>query len=214
MNTITLCAKPHVASFVETIFKRYSKKHITDHYSPLLNAIANFRHCTTDHRERLIKSPPNMITFKVELPKPYQQIYIRQTSASSMASDLEDIFWAHLQEYIFKRLQYNIYKDHALKDFLQEYHVKESDYPIGHFRRQLHRMGMKGLKQKGPEIRDRIHIRIPDVMCWQIYRANKKRKISQRKLAKYYPYSRRQIERIITNINCRKMSKTVANTVA
>lgn len=189
----------------------------------LYNAVGHY--CTSDFHKRVqghvILSRPEgsskengLVTFKAALPTPYQNHYLSHEHVHDFARSLESFFWIEFKEFIFLRLQENVYKDHALKEFMEEFGITESMYPIGHFRRQLHRMKVKGLKQKAPELPDRIHIRIPNPICWRLYRINKKHNVSHRELAKHYPYSRRQIERIIANINSLKESKTVAKTVA
>jgi len=199
----TICAKPHVAAFIQTYFcRKVTIGHIVKlpkSISSLYNAVGHY--ATVEFQDRLTEAPDGMVLFKACLPKPYHNHYLSQQFAADFGRSMEDFFWREFKEYLLLHIyEYNLYKDHVIKDFMSRYGITESMYPIGHFRRQCTRMKIRGLKQPVPDIRPRIHRSIPDQMCMQMYRVYRDRQMSARVIADHYNLHTRAVERIIKKI--------------
>lgn len=208
MNQLTvMCAKPHVAQFITHKFSQGDIVKIPKDPVQLYTAVKSCT--TTDFKKRLIDIPEGMQAFRAALPEGYHFHYLAQQEVSLFAKALEKYFWTEFEIFMYQRINnINQYKDHAIKDFQEMYGVNESLYPIGHFRRKLHRNRVSGLKPPLPEIKERLHPRIPDQICWQMYRVYRDKKISLRKLAEYYSIGYWSIWNIFQKIKSAHLSKS------
>lgn len=212
MITTTLTAKPHVASFIQAYFRRDlmdgTVAKIPKNISALYNAVGHYS--TIHFHDRITQAPDGMVLFKAALPKPYESHYLSQRGAGEFGKSLEDFFWREFKEYILMHMhEYNLYKDHVIMQFMDQYKITESLYPIGHFRRQCTRMKIRGLKQPIPMIRERLHRRISDQLCMQMYRIYRDRKVSAKVIGEHYGLSKYAVHRIFKKIHHQK-NKEVA----
>lgn len=200
-----LCAKPHVARYIQTKYKEAGNCRIPKEASAVNDAY--HAHSTNNFSARLVHAPAGMVTFKADLHD--SDTYLSQSSAADFAKSLENFFWLEFELFIQRRRNETYqFKDYAIKDFQQTYSIPESIYPLGHFRRQLHRKRVKGLKVVPPEMEAKLHPTIPNQLCWQMYRIYRERRISIRRLASCYGFQRKKIERIFQKINSLSVSKS------
>jgi hypothetical protein len=211
--TTLLCAKPHVAAFIEGHFSRQLTDGLVTklpkNEAAIYDAIGH--HSTIHFNQRLTEPPAGMVTFKAALPKPYDKHFLSQQTAADFGKSLEEYFWREFKEHLLIQINtLNQYKDHVIRQFMHQYGITESMYPVDHFRRQCSRMKIRGLRDPIPVIRERIHRSIPDHICMQMYRIYSNRKISAKRIGDHYGFHRRAVERIIFKIKIVNLSKSDA----
>lgn len=209
----TLCAKPHVAQFIRARYKQGDVVKLPRNPIQLYTAV---KACTTPNfHKRMLILPEGLEQFKAILPGGYHSHYLAQSEAGLFAEAMEKYFWEEFKNFIHNsRNEVNKYKDHAIREFQEMYGVSESLYPIDHFRRKLNRSKVKGLRPELPKIRERLHPRIPDQVCWQMYRVHKDRKVSIRRLTIYYHIHHDAIRRIFQKIKSRQLSKSASKSAS
>ncbi len=138
------------------------------------------------------------------LPPKYQDLWLKQSMAKSVVKFLEKYFWQNAEVFIYRILndQHKIsFKEDAIREFYEAHYLNESIYPVGHFRRQLERLKIKGTRAELPAIEKKISYKLTHQQCMQVWRLNTQRKISLRIIANHYQISHEGARKIIKNIS-------------
>jgi hypothetical protein len=136
-----LPCKPHVAAFISKQYER-GEDIIIDR-GLLVKIIAE--HLTPDVSDRLMQLPEKTI-LRVMLPKRYRNLHTSESKAGELSLALDDFFWLYASRFILMHISTgSMFKEDAIKLFYKKYGITESMYSHQHFRRQLHRIGVKGV---------------------------------------------------------------------
>jgi len=203
-NLTILAAKPHVATFIRKASMKDGLPRIQSK-SILFNAIKG--NLTPKFEDRMDQVPEGMEKLRILLPHRYRTLYMAADHVHDLAISLEEYFWFEFELYVLKKVAFHSdYKDHAIRQFAQEYEITESIYSLGSFRRRLHRSGIRGIQPPVPDVEPRISRVLTNQECWQMYRVWKERKVGYRKLSSAYKIGLGTCHEILKKIS-EKVSK-------
>jgi predicted DNA-binding transcriptional regulator len=203
LPTIRIPSKAHVAQYIKTVYLCEDAVIRIPSDELILPIILSC--CTDESAERAHPSDaPGMEHLEILLPTKYKNLWIHRDKARVLVKLLEKYFWTKAEVYIYRILtdQHRMaFKEDAIKAFYEDHYLTESIYPVGHFRRQLKRLDVKGSRAELPQLENPISYKLTKQQCMQVWRLSRHHKISLRIIAKHYQISHETTRKIIENIN-------------
>lgn len=197
--TTRLIAKPHIIRFLDAQYSDHRGLIRITGRGLLFDSIKG--NLTPDFHSRAEQAPSGHLFFHCVLPSPYKTFYLAQEQVKSLSKSLEEYFWLKANDYILTMMANDsIYKDQAIKQFREEYGIDEECYPIDHFRRQITRLKVPGMKPQSKEIVPRLSSKLTNQECMQIYRSMRLG-ISSRLISRNYDITHRQAQKIFKKIS-------------
>lgn len=196
--TTRIALKPHVAAFVRVHFSsdRYTSPRLIGTTAALVKL-----HLTPYPLERMEQLPQGMESVEIIMPGQYREAYLKATKAKELAKDIEAWYWDKAIAEVRRLIQdFDLTKDEAIKLFCNQHQITESMYPIGSFRRKMHRAGVKGTTVEDVEVTQRISYKLTNATAKQIARIRKSKNVPLRILAKHYNISPQQVKNITQKI--------------
>ncbi len=202
--SVCLAGKPHIIQYLRKHLPQIESgvyKLKIHHFSTLFFIIRS--EFTESFADRIQSIPEGYDHINIALPEKYAHMYLHQQHPQKISAVLEEYFWSKCIIYVLKKLQYESYTmDDALKSFAQEYEIYESIYPLGHFRRQMNRRQIKGVRIHQKQIEPKISRKLNNQQVKQMWRLKKKHpNLTYKQIGFHFGISRRYCQKLVVKFS-------------